>query len=102
MTVAAAVALPPLPFAVAVYVVVVAGLTACVPPVAARVYVVPSEPLMVTCVALVAETVRVDELPAVMDAGDALIVTVGFSAGIDTVTTTDAVADPLAPDAEAV
>ena len=73
LIVAVAVALPPLPFAVAVYVVVVAGLTACVPPVAPSVYALPSEPLIVTCVALVADTVRIDELPLVMDAGFAEI-----------------------------
>ena len=69
MTVAVAVALPPLPLAVAVYVVVDAGLTACVPPGALRLYVLPSDPLTVTWVAFVAAIVRVDELPAAMDTG---------------------------------
>ena len=73
MTVAVAVALPPLPLAVAVYVVVAAGLTACAPPAALRLYVVPSEPLIVTCVAFVVVIVRVDELPAAIDAGLAVI-----------------------------
>ena len=73
MTVAFAVAVPPLPLAVAVYVVVAAGLTACVPPAAPRLYVLPSEPLIVTCVAFVAVIVRIDELPAATDTGFAVI-----------------------------
>lgn len=103
VTVAVAVTVPPLPVAVAVYVVVVAGLTACVPPAAPRVYVLPSEPLSETCVELVVATVRIDELPAVMDAGAALIVTVGAPAPVvETVTATAAVADPPLPEAVAV
>ena len=103
MTVAVAVALPPLPFAVAVYVVVAAGLTACVPPGPLSVYALPSEPLIVTCVALVADTVSVDEPPAAMDVGAALIVTVGAgSPELDTVTTTVAVVVPVMLDAVAV
>ena len=39
----------------------------------------PSDPLKVTCVALVADTVKVLELPAVIDAGLAEILTVGLS-----------------------
>ena len=70
---AVAVALPPLPLAVAVYVVVAAGLTACAPPAPLRLYVVPSEPLIVTCVAFAVVIVRVDELPAAIDAGLAVI-----------------------------
>jgi hypothetical protein len=77
VTVAVAVALPPPPVAVAVYVVVAAGLTGCVPPVACNVYVVPSLPVTVTWLALVAATVRVADAPAVMDAGLALMLTVG-------------------------
>ena len=48
ITVVVAVVLPPVPVAVAVYVVVTVGLTACVPPVAARVYVLPFVPVIVT------------------------------------------------------
>jgi hypothetical protein len=43
-----AVTFPPAPVAVAVYVVVAAGLTACIPPVGCRVYVLPSVPVSVT------------------------------------------------------
>ena len=41
-------------------------------------YVVPSLPTTVTCVALVAVTVRVDELPAAIEVGLALMATVGI------------------------
>jgi len=65
--------------------------------------VVPSEPLTVICVAFVAATVRIDELPAAIDVGAAVIVTVGLSTvAPDTVTVTVAVADPKSPDAVAV
>ena len=56
-TVMVAVALavaPLLAVATAVYVVVALGLTACVPPASGRLYVVPSVPVTVTCVALIA------------------------------------------------
>jgi hypothetical protein len=102
VTVAVAVALPPLPLAVAVYVVVAAGVTACVPPAAPRLYVLPSEPLIVTCVAFIAATVRVDEPPAAIDDGAAVIVTVGVSADTDTAIATVAVTDPVLPEAVAV
>ena len=42
-----------------------------------RVYELPSVPLTVTWVALVAETVKVDELPERIDGGFAVMVTVG-------------------------
>jgi hypothetical protein len=48
VTVAVAVVLPPVPVAVAVYVVVTLGLTTCVPPLAGRIYVLPSVPATVT------------------------------------------------------
>lgn len=63
VTVAVAEALPPLPAALAVYVVVVAGFTTCVPPLMGSEYELPSLPATVTCFAFVAVTVRVDELP---------------------------------------
>ncbi len=77
VTVADAVAVPPLPVAVAVYVVVAEGVIAWVPPVAAIVYLLPSLPATVTVVALVALTVNIDEALAVTDAGLALMATVG-------------------------
>jgi hypothetical protein len=46
VTVTAAVTFPVDPVAVAVYVVVVLGLTLCVPPLAASLYEVPSEPVI--------------------------------------------------------
>ena len=55
-----------------------------------------------TCVAFIAVTVRVDELPAAMDDGAAVIVTVGISADTDTEIATVAVTDPLLPEAVAV
>jgi hypothetical protein len=44
--------------------------------------VLPSEPLTVTPVALVAVTVRVEEPPAVIEVGLAVIVTVGIGGGV--------------------
>src|ERR1700751_5744747 len=102
ITVAEAVALPPLPFSVTVYVVLAAGPTAWVPPLAPSVYELPSEPLIVTCVALVAVTVRIDELPAAIDVGFAVIVTAGGGKFAETETVTVAVADPPEPAAVAV
>jgi hypothetical protein len=58
-------------------VVVAVGLTDCVPPVAAKVYELPSFPVTITDVAFVAVTVNVDELPDEIDAGLAAMVTVG-------------------------
>jgi hypothetical protein len=77
VTVACAVALPPAPVAVAVYVVVAVGVTAFVPPPAGKVAELPSLPVTVTCVALPAVTVRVEEVPAVTDVGLAEMLTVG-------------------------
>jgi hypothetical protein len=57
--------------------VVAIGLTAWVPPPAVSVYVLPSVPVTVTLVAFVAVTVRVDELPAAIEAGEAEMLTVG-------------------------
>ena len=60
---------------------VAAGLTACVPPLGCTLNVLPSEPVKVMDVALVAATVSVDELPAVIEDGLAATVTVGITAG---------------------
>lgn len=57
--------------------VVVVGLTACVPPAACRVNEVPSLPATVTLVESVAVTVKVEELPAAIDVGLAVMATVG-------------------------
>lgn len=94
VTVAVAVVDPPAPVAVAVYVVVVAGLTACWPPVADRVYELPSEPVTVTVVARVALTVRMDEAPAAIAVGLAVMLTVGGGL-VAGVTVTVAAADTL-------
>ena len=94
VTVAADVVVPPAPVAVAVYVVVVVGLTDCVPPLDPKVYLLPSVPLIVTCVAPVAVTVKTEEFPDVMDAGLAEMVTVGSGIGV---TVTVAVAEILPP-----
>lgn len=77
VTVAVADAFPRAPFATAVYVVVAFGLTGMVPPCGCRLYTVPSDPLTVTCVAFVAVTVRVEELPGLIEAGVAVMPTSG-------------------------
>jgi hypothetical protein len=77
VTVEVAVVDPPVPVAVAVYVVVALGLTFCVPPVAGKVYELPSVPVTVIPVAFVAVTVSIDELPAEIEVGFALMPTVG-------------------------
>ena len=100
-TIAMAEAWPPAPFATAVYVVVAAGLTACVPPIACRGYVLPSLPVTVTWVEFVAVTVKIAELPEVIDIGFAAMVTAGAGLAM-TVTTAVAVAVPPAPVAVAV
>jgi hypothetical protein len=82
-------------------VVVTVGLTNCSPPLADNVYLVPSVPVTITCVALTAATVRVDELPEVMEVGNAVMVTVGGGFGV-TVTVAAAVTLPPAPVAVAV
>jgi hypothetical protein len=76
VTVAVAETGPETPVAVAVYVVVLAGLTACVPPVELSWYELPSDPVTVTPEALVAVTLSVDEAPAAMEAGAATTLTV--------------------------
>ena len=99
VTVAVAVALPPTPIAVAIYDAVVVGETCIVPPLAPGRVKVPFGPVMVTCVAFAATTVRVDDDPAVIDEGLAPMLTVGAGR---TVTCTDAVAVPPCPVATAV
>ncbi len=79
--VVAAVVLPPGPVAVAVYVVVAVGLTDFVPPLACRVYDVPSFPANVTCVASAAVTVNVEEAPDVIDVELAVMLTVCAAGG---------------------
>lgn len=70
------------PEATAVYVVVVAGLTVCDPPVAANVYLLPSDPVIVTCVAFAATTVKVEDAPAAIEEGVAVIVNAGTGFGV--------------------
>src|ERR1700733_7418658 len=82
VTVTVAEALPPVPVAAAVYVVVAVGLTVCVPPAAKSVYALPSVPLTATWVAFIAFTVRVEEPPALMEVGSAVMPTVGAAAGL--------------------
>jgi len=77
VTVDAAVADPPGPVALAVYVVVADGVTVCVPPEAGRVYELPSEPAIVTFVAFVAATVSVAVAPAATVVGLDAMLTVG-------------------------
>jgi len=81
--------------AVAVYVVEAVGETTCVPPLAPRVKVVPSVPVMTTFVAFAAVAVKVVEAPEVIDDGFAVREIVG-GAGAD-VTTTTAVVVTIGP-----
>ena len=82
---------------------VAAGMTTCVPPFAERAQLLPSEPVTVTAVAFAADTVKVEEDPAVMEAGFAVMVTVGAGGGVaTTLTVAVAVAVPPAPLAVAV
>jgi hypothetical protein len=68
-----------------------------VPPVADSGNWVPLAVVITTVVALVATTVNVDELPSTIEVGLALMVTVGFGAGV-TVTVLEAVTTaPPAP-----
>jgi hypothetical protein len=60
-------------------VVVEVGLTDTVPPPDAIVRLLPLVPVIVIPVALLAVTVKIEELPLVIDVGLALIVTVGTS-----------------------
>jgi hypothetical protein len=65
----------------------------------------PSEPLTVTPVALVAVTVKVEEAPVVIEVGLAVMVTVGAGGGVvepDTVRVIVAVVWPERPVAVAV
>jgi len=64
----------------AVYVVVIEGFTATVPPVVASVYKLPSDPVTTTFVALLAVTFNVSELPALIVLFCAEIDTVGLAA----------------------
>ena len=59
----------------------------------------PSVPVSVTCVEFVAVTVKMDELPDVIEAGLAVIVTVGVGFGV---TVTVVVAEVFALDPVAV
>jgi hypothetical protein len=63
--------------------VVVVGLTDCVPPVVAKVYVLPSDPFTITCVAFVAFTVSVEDPPLEIDVGLELMLTVGAGGVLD-------------------
>ena len=83
---------------------VAVGVTVWVPPVGVSAYFEPSLPVTTTLVALVAATVRVEELPDVTVCGFALIVTVGLVTAEVTVTTVCEVtgADPATPTADAV
>jgi hypothetical protein len=58
-------------------VVVVVGLTGWVPPLACRVYVLPSVPVTITWVAFVAVTVKMEELPETIEAGLVEMLTIG-------------------------
>ena len=53
------------------------GLTSCVPPLGGRVNVVLSDPVIVTCVAFAAVTVKVEEFPMTIEVGFAVMVTDG-------------------------
>jgi hypothetical protein len=67
--------------------------------VAPSVYELPSLPLIVTCVVYLTDTVKVDELPALMVVGLAVMLMIGAEL---TVTVTVAVVVPPAPVAVAV
>jgi hypothetical protein len=82
ITITVADVFPPTPDAVAVYSVVAVGLTDCVPPFGCKVYELPSDPAIVTCVAFVAVTVNMEELPGITDAGLALMPTIGAVGGL--------------------
>jgi hypothetical protein len=66
--------------------VVAAGSTTTLPPAGGRVYELPSVPVTVTAVAFVALTVNVDEPPAEIEVGLALMLSVGPVAAPCTVT----------------
>ena len=75
------VVVPPGPFAVTVYVVVVVGVTGTVPPSAASVYELPSLPDTVTEFAFDAATLSVDVLPLAIATGVAEMSTIGAGGG---------------------
>jgi hypothetical protein len=77
------------------------GLTDCVPPLAGKAYVLPSVPVMVTSVAFVATTVKMDAFPEMIVEGFAKMLTVGGGFGV-TVTVVLAVVVPPGPVAVAV
>ena len=81
---------------------VAVGVTAWVPPFAGKLYELPSLPVTVSWVALVAATVNMDELPAGIEVGFAVMLTVGGVVLAATVTVVVAVAFPPAPVAVAV
>jgi hypothetical protein len=83
-------------------VVVEVGLADTAPPPAANVRWLPLVPVIVTPVAFVAITVKVVELPLVIDVGLALMVTVGAPVPVVTVIVTLAEVVPPAPVAVAV
>jgi hypothetical protein len=83
-------------------VVVAVGPTDCVPPLAGKLYVLPSVPVTVTWVAFAAITINTDDAPEAIDVGLAVMLTVGATAGGSTVTVAVAEIFPPAPVAVAV
>lgn len=75
--------------------VVEVGLTVCVPPLVGRVYELPSVPVIVTRVAFVAVTLKVDELFGPIDVGFATMLTVG--AGFAVTVTVAGVGEVVVP-----
>jgi hypothetical protein len=110
VTKADAVAVPPAPVTIAVYVAFLVGLTISVPPVVGKLVgeekLLPSVPVRSRVAPFVATTVRVVELPRLIDVGLAVRVTVGATGGGAGTTVTVAVAVaavvPAAPVAVAV
>jgi hypothetical protein len=74
--------------------VVAVGVTNSVPPLGARVYELLSVPVIVTWLAFVAVTVKVDEFPDMIEVGLDVMLTVGEGFGV---TVTVALADALPP-----
>jgi hypothetical protein len=95
MVVVADALVPDEPVAFAVYVVVEDGETVIVPPVAANVYAEPSEPETLTDVAFEAVTVKLSDVPGVIELFAALIETVGAGVPELTVIVVCALALPL-------
>jgi len=81
--VAVAEVLFPSAVAVAVYVVVVVGLTVCVPPFGWSVYLLPSVPATITCVAFAAVTFSVAEPPEAIETGLAVMLIVSVAGNLD-------------------